>query len=92
VLRGFDFAPECAPCGRSGLAAIKDTMNRLPNAGDITAAEFVSLLLVAPGFMSPTIPKAHQARLIELGLIRSVLGGLMATPAGRMVARAKIGR
>ena len=49
-------------------------------------------LLVAPGFMSRTIPKAHEARLIELGLIRAAMGGLMATPAGRMVARIQIGR
>ena len=67
-------------------------MNRLPGADDLTAPEFTSLLLVAPGFMSRTIPKAHEARLIELGLIRAVMGGLMATPAGRMVARIQIGR
>jgi len=51
-----------------------------------------SLLLVAPGFMSMTIPKAHQTRLIELGLIRAAMGGLMATPAGMMVARIRVGR
>jgi hypothetical protein len=67
-------------------------MNRLPSAEDLTAPEFVSLLLVAPGFMSRTIPKAHEARLIELGLIRSAMGGLMATPAGHIVARVRIGR
>ena len=68
-------------------------MNRLPSAEDISSAEFASLLLVVPGFMSGrTIPKAHQARLVELGLIQSVMGGLMATPAGRMVARIQIGR
>lgn len=67
-------------------------MNRLPTVEDLTSAEFTSLLLVAPGFMSRTIPKAHQARLIELGLIRSAMGGLMATPAGRMAARIQVGR
>ena len=67
-------------------------MNRLPTAEDLTSAEFTSLLLVAPGFMSRTIPRAHQARLIELGLIRSAMGGLMATPAGRLVARIQVGR
>lgn len=67
-------------------------MNRLPNAEDLTAAEFTSLLLVAPGFMSRTIPKAHQVRLIELGLIQSAMGGLIPTPTGRMVARTQIGR
>lgn len=60
----------------------------MPNAGDLTSTEFSSLLLVARGFMSKrTIPKDHQARLVELGLIQSIMGGLMATPAGRMVAR-----
>ena len=68
-------------------------MNRLPGADEITSAEFMSLLLVAPGFISSNaIPRAHQARLVELGLIQKAMGGLMATPAGRMVARIQIGR
>ena len=54
---------------------------------DLTPAELSSLRLVARGFMSRTIPKAHQASLIRLGLIQSLMGGLMATPMGRMVAR-----
>ena len=62
-------------------------MNRLPNAADLTSPEYSSLLLVARGFMGKTIPKSHQARLIELGLIQCLMGGLIATPAGRMVAR-----
>jgi hypothetical protein len=62
-------------------------MDRLPNAADLTPPELSSLRLVARGFMSRTIPKAHQARLIQLGLIRSIMGGLMATPIGRMVGR-----
>ena len=61
-------------------------MNRLPNATDLTTPELVSLRLVARGFMSRTIPKAHQLKLVELGLIQSLMGGLMATPIGRMVA------
>ena len=64
-------------------------MGRMPTAMDLTPAEFSSLLLVARGFMSPTIPKAHQARLVELGMIQALMGGLMATPAGRMVARTR---
>ena len=62
-------------------------MDRMPNAADLTAPEFSSLRLVARGFMSRTIPKSHQTRLIQLGLIQSLMGGLMATPAGHMVAR-----
>ncbi len=68
-------------------------MNRLPGADELTAAEFMSLLLVAPGFISRSaIPRAHRARLTMLGLIQPALGGLMATPAGRMVARIQVGR
>jgi len=63
-------------------------MDRMPNATDLTPPELSSLRLVVHGFMSRTIPKAHQARLIELGLIRSLMGGLMATPMGRIVGRA----
>jgi hypothetical protein len=62
-------------------------MNHMPNAADLTPAELSSLRLVARGFMSRTIPRAHQTRLIELELIRSLMGGLMATPMGRMVGR-----
>ena len=68
-------------------ANLKSMMNRLPNAADLTPPEYSSLRLVARGFMSKTIPKLHQARLIELGLIQCLMGGLIATPAGRMVAR-----
>lgn len=94
----FDIASECAravwrfdPSHRFAEAKrranLKSMMNRLPNAADLTSPEYSSLVLVARGFMSKTIPKLHQARLIELGLIQCLMGGLIATPAGRMVAR-----
>lgn len=63
-------------------------MNRMPNAADLTSEEFASLVLVRHGFTSATIPESHRARLVELGLIQAILGGLMITPMGRMVARA----
>jgi hypothetical protein len=63
-------------------------MDRMPNVADVTCAELASLKLVSRGFICATIPKAHQARLVELGLIQAILGGLMITPMGRMVARA----
>jgi hypothetical protein len=63
-------------------------MDRMPNAAELTASEYSSLCLVARGFMSRTIPRAHETRLVELGFIQSIMGGLMATPAGRMAARA----
>ena len=62
-------------------------MNRIPSRSDLTAAEYLSLRLVATGFMSRTIPSAHRLRLVELGLIQDRMGGLMPTPAGTMVAR-----
>lgn len=63
-------------------------MNRMPNVADLTAAELSSLVRVSRGFITATIPKAHQARLVELGLIQAIMGGLVITPMGRMVARA----
>ena len=68
-------------------------MKLFPGASALTAAEFASLLLIAPGFISShVIPKAHQARLIELGLIRTAMGGLLATPTGHMAVRMQVGR
>jgi hypothetical protein len=62
-------------------------MTRIPGRADLTPSEFSSLCLVARGFMSRTIPSSERKRLVELGLIQDIMGGLMATPAGRMVAR-----
>ena len=62
-------------------------MNRIPTKSDLTALESSALREVSTGFMSRTIPKGRRARLVELGLIQEVMGGLMATPAGRIVAR-----
>jgi len=62
-------------------------MDRMPTAADLTSAEYFALRQVAKGFIGRTISKAHQARLVQLGLIQSLMGGLMITPAGRMVAR-----
>lgn len=62
-------------------------MDRMPTRSDLTAAEHSSLCLVAKGFMSRAISPAHRSRLLRLGLIQDAMGGLMATPAGRIVAR-----
>ena len=62
-------------------------MDRMPNAADLTSAELASLTLVCRGFILRTIPRAHETRLVELGLIQSMMGGLIITPAGRMLAR-----
>jgi hypothetical protein len=62
-------------------------MNRIPTRSDLTPEEFSALREVSTGFVSRTIPIGRRARLVELGLIQEVMGGLMATPAGRIVAR-----
>jgi hypothetical protein len=59
----------------------------IPSVTDLTAAEFLSLRLVARNVQTITIPKAHQIRLTELGLIQPLKGKLVVTPNGRMVAR-----
>jgi hypothetical protein len=44
--------------------------------------------IVARSFMPVNqIGLRTRMRLIELGLVQNALGGLMATPAGRIVAR-----
>jgi hypothetical protein len=44
--------------------------------------------IVARSFIPANqIGQRTKARLIELGLVQKALGGLMATPAGRIVAR-----
>jgi len=63
-------------------------MHRIPNVADLTSGELSSLTRVCRGFICATIPKAHQARLVELGLIQARMGGLFIKPMGRMVARA----
>lgn len=62
-------------------------MNVIPRASDLTAVEFSSLREIAKGFRSRTIPKGRVARLVQLGLIQEIMGGLMITPAGRIVSR-----
>lgn len=65
----------------------KVTMNKIPAQADLTSAERTSLFEIARGFSSRTLPAARIARLVQLGLIQEVMGGLMITPAGGIVAR-----
>lgn len=64
-------------------------MQRIPRASDLTVSELLSLReIVAGNFTSRgSVSAAKRARLLELGLIQSAMGGLMATPAGRILAR-----
>ena len=64
-------------------------MERIPNRGDITPDELTALrLIVAHSFMSAgSMPALRRTRLLQLGLIQNGMGGLMPTPAGRILAR-----
>lgn len=62
-------------------------MERIPSQSDLTVRELLTLREIARGFRSRAIPAEQKARLLHLGLIHEVLGGLMITPAGIMVAR-----
>jgi hypothetical protein len=64
-------------------------MQRIPRATDLTLPEMMSLREIVGGNFtsSATVSAATRKRLVELGLIQAAMGGLMATPAGRIVAR-----
>jgi hypothetical protein len=62
-------------------------VDTIPRQSDLTPIELWSLCEIAKGFCSRTIPKGRISRLVQLGLIQEVMGGLMITPAGRIVAR-----
>ena len=64
-------------------------MERIPRAQELTADEMNSLRgVVARGFTpGGQINRFQRTRLLELGLIQCAMGGLMPTPAGRIVAR-----
>jgi hypothetical protein len=62
---------------------------RIPTALELTAGELILLRnIVANGFMPRRQAKQGDvARLVLLQLVQNIMGGLMATPAGRIVAR-----
>jgi hypothetical protein len=53
------------------------------SAPPLTHEEFVSLRDCAKGLMHRTIPAEHKDRLIQLGYIQELSGGLRLTNAGR---------
>ena len=67
----------------------EDTLERIPNAGDLTPEEMASLrLIVRHSFMSKgAISTVHRTLLVEMGLISNAMGGVMPTSAGRICAR-----
>ena len=64
-------------------------MDRIPRATDLTLPEMMCLREVVGGNFtsSATVSAPIRTKLVELGLIQAAMGGLMATPAGRIVAR-----
>lgn len=64
-------------------------ITRIPTALDLTLQEFVSLRNIVIRSFTPThqVAARDKERLLELGLIQIGMGGLMPTPAGRIVAR-----
>jgi hypothetical protein len=64
-------------------------MDRIPNAADLNRDEMTSLRIIVTRSFVPgaQINKEQRARLLQLGLIQSALGGLMPTPAGKIVSR-----
>jgi hypothetical protein len=62
-------------------------MDRMPVQGDLTAIELATLREIARGFRSRALGKTQLPRLVQLGLVQAVMGGVVITPAGRIVAR-----
>jgi hypothetical protein len=58
----------------------------MKSRADMTEEEFTSLCAIVNGQMSRNIAKAHRTRLVELRLIQDVMGILIPTPEGRIVA------
>ncbi|MDB5736236.1 MAG: hypothetical protein JWP16_1096 [Alphaproteobacteria bacterium] len=64
-------------------------MTRIPNQLDLSADELKTLRDIVGRSFTPIgqINVQQRSRLLELGLILGGMGGLMPTPAGRIVAR-----
>ena len=64
-------------------------MDRIPARSELSEPEMNSLrVIVAQSFMSRgSLPAERRARLVALGLVQNALGGVVPTPAGRIVAR-----
>jgi hypothetical protein len=64
-------------------------MDRIPRAHELTSGEMSALRSIVGGSFTPGghVNALQRARLLELGLIQRAMGGLMPTPAGRILAR-----
>jgi hypothetical protein len=65
------------------------TMARIPTALELSVDQLILLRnIIANGFTPGSqANQQDKARLVALELVQSAMGGLMATPAGRIVAR-----
>jgi hypothetical protein len=66
-----------------------DDRGRIPSALELTTDELLALRAILARSFIPAnqIDREVRLHLLQLGLICKALGGLMATPAGRIVAR-----
>jgi hypothetical protein len=73
----------------SGFRRTDMSMTRIPNQLDLSADELKTLRDIVGRSFTPIgqINAQQRSRLLELGLILGGMGGLMPTPAGRIVAR-----
>jgi hypothetical protein len=64
-------------------------LDRIPRASELTADELSTLRRLATASFTPAtqVNALQRDRLLELGLIQRAMGGLMATPAGRILTR-----
>jgi hypothetical protein len=64
-------------------------MERIPRAHELTSGEMSALRGIVAGSFTPSgqVNLVQRERLLELGLIQHAMGGLMSTPAGRILAR-----
>lgn len=64
-------------------------MDRIPSARELTGDEMRSLRAVVANSFVPVNQMSLDCRrrLMDLGLIQNAMGGLMPTPAGKIVAR-----
>ena len=64
-------------------------MDRIPRQHELTSEEISALRSVVAGSFTPSghINRFQRERLLQLGLISCAMGGLVPTPAGRILAR-----
>ena len=61
----------------------------IPKVSDLTRGEMRALreIIVRAFVTIGSVPRLRRERLVAMGLVRAGMGGLIATPMGRIVAR-----